>query len=356
LDEIRWELYPRVGAHRHARSWVEIQRKLLRAPKTVDAYARGLDDYLRLCAQKDLHVEEATKSEIACYVEEMATRAHRTRAGCKTIRAGLANRTILQRLTAVRLFYDYLMEMGVRDTNPVGRGRYTPGTGFCGFRQRGLVRLYQRLPWIPSDQEWERFLREGLAESLRNQLMIFLAYDGALRRSELLSLSLADIDFSQQRITIRPEIAKCGTSRVVFYADPTSELLAAYIKHRLTVTVGRRTSRSYPLFVSESRRNLCEPITFEMWNKIVRAVALRASLQNFTTHTFRHLRLTDLARSGLELHEIATYAGHRSLNTTMKYIHLGSQELGERVRRATQSIDRRNKAVLQHVQNASAND
>jgi integrase/recombinase XerD len=349
LEEIRWNLYPRIAVHQHARSWVEIQRKLLRAPKTVDAYARGLDDYLRLCARKDLHVEQATRSDIACYVEEMATRVHRTRVGCKAIRAGLANRTILQRLTAVRLFYDYLMEIGLRDTNPVGRGRYTPGTCFYGFRQRGLVRSYQRLPWIPNDQEWDRFLREVLAVSLRNQLMISLAYDGALRRSELLSLSIADIDFSQQKITIRPEIAKCGTRRVVFYADATSDLLSAYIKHRHTVMRGCHASRNHPLFVSESRRNLCEPLTFEMWNKIVRAVALSASLPYFTTHTFRHLRLTDLARSGLELHEIATYAGHRSLNTTMKYIHLGSQELGERVRRASLTLARSNKAILQQL-------
>jgi integrase/recombinase XerD len=349
LDEIRWNLYPRVAVHQHGRNWVEIQRKLLRASKTVDAYARGLDDYLRLCAERDFKVDQATKSQIACYVEDMATRAHRTRTGCKIIRTGLANRTILQRLTAVRLFYDYLMEMGVRDTNPVGRGRYTPGTGFYGFRQRGLVRSYQRLPWIPSDQEWERFLREVLAASLRNQLMISLAYDGALRRSELLSLSLADIDFPQQKITIRPEIAKCGTRRIVFYADATSDLLSAYIKHRHKVMRGCRASQNRPLFVSESRRNLCEPLTFEMWNKIVRAVALRTGLPYFTTHTFRHLRLTDLARSGLELHEIATYAGHRSLNTTMMYIHLGSQELGERVRRASLSLARSNKAIFQRL-------
>ena len=356
LDDIRWNLYPRVAVHHHARCWIEIQKKLLRASKTVDAYARGLDDYLRLCADRELPIEQATKGQIACYVEEMATRIHRTRASCRNIKAGLANRTILQRLTAVRLFYDYLMETGVRDTNPVGRGRYTPGTGFFGFRQRGLVRSYERLPWIPSDQEWERFLQEVPAESLRNQLMICLAYDGALRRSELLSLSFADIDFSQQKITIRPEIAKCGTRRVVFYADVTGDLLSTYVKRRHMVKGGRSASPNQPVFVSESHRNLCEPLTFEMWNKIVRAVALRASLAEFTTHTFRHLRLTDLARSGLELHEIATYAGHRSLNTTMKYIHLGSQELGERVRRATLSLDRRNRATFRRPQDGNTND
>ena len=39
--------------------------------------------------------------------------------------AGLANATIQQRLVSVRLFYDFLMEEGLRESNPVGR--YTPG-------------------------------------------------------------------------------------------------------------------------------------------------------------------------------------------------------------------------------------
>jgi len=67
--------------------------------------------------------------------------------------AGLANATLQQRLTAVRLFYDYLIEEGMRTDNPVGRGRYTPGKGFGGARDRGLIPRYRKLPWIPSDKQ-----------------------------------------------------------------------------------------------------------------------------------------------------------------------------------------------------------
>jgi integrase/recombinase XerD len=69
----------------------------------------------------------------------------------------------------------------------------------------------------------------------------------------------------------------------------------------------------------------------------------------FTTHTFRHLRLTDLARCKLELHEIAMYAGHRSLKSTYQYIQLSSVELEERVRLATKHLDERNKRMLERV-------
>jgi len=44
----------------------------------------------------------------------------------------LANATLQQRLVPVRLFFDYLIEDGVRESNPVGRGRYTAGRRFGG--------------------------------------------------------------------------------------------------------------------------------------------------------------------------------------------------------------------------------
>ena len=224
MDQIRWSLYPRVAVCEPARNWVEIQRKLLRAPKTIDAYARGLNDFLAVCQKRGAPVESATKGDIAHYVEDMANRPRPNIAnGDGDIAAGLANRTIQQRLTAVRLFYDFLMEVRIRDTNPVGRGRYTPGTGFYGLRQRGLVPRFQYPPWIPSDQQWEVFLELVVHEqSLRNQLMVFVAYDGALRRSQLLALKLSDINFPHQKITIRPETAKYKSGRIVFYGDATT--------------------------------------------------------------------------------------------------------------------------------------
>ena len=347
MESIRWSLYARVAALESARNWIEIQRKLLRAPKTIDAYARGLNDFLQVCQRCGVRVESATKGDIASYIEDLATRPRPTSVkNTGDVAAGLANKTIQQRLTAVRLFYDYLMETGVRDTNPVGRGRYTPGSGFYGLRQRALVPRYQRAPWIPGDDQWQAFLECTVREQpLRNQLMVFMAYDGALRRSELLSLKLSDIDFPHQKITIRPEVAKYRSGRVVFYGDATSNLLAAYISCRNSLPTRRRDS----LFVSESRRNSGAPLTFEMWNKIVRRIADRTRIPQFTTHTFRHLRLTDLARCKLELHEIATYAGHRNPKTTQQYIQLSGEELRERIQRATQHIDEQNRRLLERI-------
>jgi integrase/recombinase XerD len=80
--------------------------------------------------------------------------------------SGLANATIQQRLVPVRLFYDFLMEEGLRESNPVGRGRYIPG-GRAGDQQCGLVLRLTRLPWIPGEQRWLRLLDEFRCEPVR---------------------------------------------------------------------------------------------------------------------------------------------------------------------------------------------
>jgi integrase/recombinase XerD len=68
-----------------------------------------------------------------------------------------------------------------------------------------------------------------------------------------------------------------------------------------------------------------------MWSKIVQKLAKKCDLPRLSTHTTRHLRLTHFARAKMDLHQIALYAGHRSLETTMLYIHLSGIELTEAV-------------------------
>jgi integrase len=41
--------------------------------------------------------------------------------------------------------------------------------------------------------------------------------------------------------------------------------------------------------------------------------------------------LTDLARAGWDIHEIATFAGHRSVQTTLLYIHLSGRDLARKL-------------------------
>jgi integrase/recombinase XerD len=257
---------------------------------------------------------------------------------------GLSNATLQQRLTAVRLFFDFLIEEGQRTDHPVGRGRYTPGKAFGIDRERALVPRFQTLPWIPSDEQWRAFLAVVKEAPLRTRCMAAFAYDAGLRREELCSLHSSDLDPAQRMVRVRAEVAKGSRERVVPYSATTGELLRAYLAHRRTIA----TSRG-PLFLSESPRNFAQPITLWTWSKVVRQLALQADLPHFSTHTFRHLCLTDLARSGWELHQIAQFAGHRNPQTTLLYIHLSGHDLAEQLTRGMSHIHAWRVQTLAHA-------
>ncbi|WP_318351587.1 tyrosine-type recombinase/integrase [Klebsiella pneumoniae] len=68
------------------------------------------------------------------------------------------------------------------------------------------------------------------------------------------------------------------------------------------------------------------PLSIWSWSKTVRKWRDQAGLADFSTHTFRHLRLTHLARAGWKLHELAAYAGHRDPGRPV-YLHLSGTDL-----------------------------
>jgi integrase len=64
----------------------------------------------------------------------------------------------------------------------------------------------------------------------------------------------------------------------------------------------------------------------------------KGHVPRFTTHTPQHLCLTDLARAGWDIHEIAKFAGHRNIQTTILYIHLSGRDLAAKLERGMAEI------------------
>src|SRR5215216_2468441 len=319
---LRW---PALAGCAEAVQWLGVQVDLGRSPRTVDAYARAVSDYLGFCGRAGLEPLGLGRAGVAGYVRDLRERPGWRGKNVVAIDsgAGLSNATLRLRLTAVRLFYDFLVEEGRLERNPVGRGRRGSGRGRGA---RGLVPVLSRLPWIPTDEQWRALLEAATGERLRNRLMLALAYDAGLRREELCLLATDDLDPAHRTLRVRAETTKTRRGRVVPYSATAGVLLRGYLTERRTITRKRGG-----LLVSESRRNRGEPISAWTWSKVVRTVALRAGLPAFSTHTLRHLCLTDLARSGWELHQIAIFAGHRSTETTLQYIHLSGRELAAKL-------------------------
>lgn len=83
--------------------WINLQEDLLRAPNTVDAYARVVNDWLSFCHACGLTATGAGHDTVALYIRSLHAGRH------------LSAATIRHRLTVVRLYSDWLCEEGLRE-------------------------------------------------------------------------------------------------------------------------------------------------------------------------------------------------------------------------------------------------
>lgn len=314
--------YPSVQA------WLDLLSNLGRAPMTLDAYGRALVHYLLHCEEEGLTPESATFEQVTLYIRELLPSG----------KSAVANSTLHQRLTAVRLWYDHLIFHGLCERNPVPRGQHgrlvqVPGHG--GF-VRGLVPRLIKLPDIPTDEQWRHFLGIAARSSIRDRLMLSLAYFGALRRAELVALRIEDLDVAHRLISVRAETTKGKRGRVVCYSP---EIAPVLIEHLQDLRGAGWMCGA--LFRSESDRNRGAPLTHWTWSKTVEGWAKEAKVPHLSTHTFRHLRLTHLARAGWKLHELTAYAGHRDPKTTLIYLHLSGADLSAKMAHSVGSLDAR---------------
>ena len=121
-----------------AREWLEFQSARGLAANTLDAYGRDLDRYLGFLETENVPFHSVIRPTIGAYIRSI-TQLEVPRVSRKGMeaRSPLANATLQQHLTVVRLFHDFLVEERVCTRNPLRppigwRGGFNGITGFRG--------------------------------------------------------------------------------------------------------------------------------------------------------------------------------------------------------------------------------
>lgn len=145
----------------------------------------------------------------------------------------------------------------------------------------------------------------------RNYLLLLMMYRHGLRVSEAIAIKKSDVNIRESRIWINR--LKSGLS--VEHPISGDELRA--IKRYFN---SRKDNLPW-LFVNE--RGL--PFTRQAVNYIIRAVALKAELENVHPHTLRHSCGFYLANMGYDLRLVQDYLGHRDPKHTAHYTRVASK-------------------------------
>jgi integrase/recombinase XerD len=224
----------------------------------------------------------------------------------------LAASSLARRCSALRQFYGFLVDEGVRDDDPSGA--------------LPRPRTRRPLPRLLSHEEVERFLRiaedeaaGGQGAAVRLLALVELLYGSGLRASELVSLPLAAVPRDAPFLHVT---GKGGQQRMV----PVSTRARFALSRWLEV---RRGASKFLFPSSGASGHLTRVRLFQL----LRELALRAGLDpsRVSPHVLRHAFATHLLEGGADLRVLQTLLGHADIATTQIYTHVESARLVELV-------------------------
>jgi len=343
MQPITWSCCPRVAQNPLTRAFIEHLAREQRAASTVENYSRDLEDFLAAFADTPFtEMLEADEVAIARYVdwlhEREARRGGSVLADQLAMVSGsgrtLAPATIRRRVCTVRVFYSWCIRLRHRRdvVNPVRLG--------VRGRERGVVPRRASVPWVPDERAWSSILEHLLTHmSVRDQALVLLTHDGALRREEVVRLRVDDIDWRTHTIAVHAAISKNHMPGTVVLSHPTFTRLKEYVAgDRAMLVQLYGAAADGPIFLSDSRRNPGQPLTKWTVKDIFDRLRDALDLPHLTPYTMRHLMLTELKRSGMDLLDVSRYGRHRSLASTEIYLHTDLSDLARSVARAHERV------------------
>jgi integrase/recombinase XerC len=141
-----------------------------------------------------------------------------------------------------------------------------------------------------------------------------LFYQTGIRQSELIELTVNDIDFSQQQIKV---LGKRKKERII----PISNSLIETIKEFMTY---RKTDSVLNLMLTVVGKKLYPKLVYKIVNKYLSKVT---TLSQRSPHVLRHSFATHMLNNGAELNSIKELLGHVNLSATQVYTHNSMEKI-----------------------------
>lgn len=234
--------------------------------------------------------------------------------------ASLAASTVARRSSALRRFYRFLVDDGLRRDDPSS--------------SLPKPRLQRPLPRVLAERDVEAIFEAAGAKAAsgeplaqRNLALLELLYGSGLRASELISLPRGAVREGQPFLILR---GKGEKERLV----PISSRAQAAVKEWLQNV----PASSMWLFPS-GRKHLTRVRLFQL----VREMAADASIapDRISPHVLRHAFATHLLSGGADLRVLQALLGHADIATTQIYTHVDAARLVQLVNERHPLADRR---------------
>jgi integrase/recombinase XerD len=159
-------------------------------------------------------------------------------------------------------------------------------------------------------------LRLSTPVDIRTYAMVHLAYTLGLRPIEICKITLDDISFQKEELTVRNRKTKNPT--ILPLPQQTMKAIAAYIMKARPKT-GLRD-----LFLTHVRPH--RPVSPETVVGAIRSTMRQAGLSS-SAYWLRHTYAQNLLRVGRSIYEIKEMLGHGNIQSTQRYLYIDTERM-----------------------------
>lgn len=262
---------------------------------TIYSYLRDLIAFSNFIGEEyEINqIENINKEHIHLYLKELS------KTNCTN--------SISRKLVSLRMLYIFLVKENIVKENLM--------SSFT------LPKRDKKLPIVLSQEEMIEIL-DGIivcdAISSRNRCMVELLYATGMRISELLNLTLKDLNIKMGFIKV---IGKGNKERMIPIGSYIGEILEQYINdYRAEFNIKNDSL----LFFNKHGQRLSREEFYSILQTIVNSTSITKKV---SPHTFRHTFATHLLENGADLRSIQELLGHSDISTTTIYTHISNQKI-----------------------------
>lgn len=258
---------------------------------TCNSYRWELNKYRDYLVNKKIYnSKDITKKDISNYLNTIKD---------------LKPKTIAHKLTTIKNFHKFLLRMRIIDMD------------YSNDFER--PKLNKSLPDVLSVDEVNKLLSIEIKTPLdyRNKAMLEMLYATGLRVSELINLSINDVNITN--CTVRC-IGKGNKERIVPIGEYVISSLNDYLEYRKLMN----KKRSNYLFLNNHGGKMSRQGFF----KILKEHLVKQGInKNVTPHTLRHSFATHMIEYGANLRVVQELLGHSDISTTRIYTHISNKKI-----------------------------
>ena len=286
--------------------WLTSERG--RARNTLGAYRRDLIAYQGWLEQRGTTMLAVTTNDLVDFVAELRA-------------SGAATTSVARRLAAIRMLHRFLATEQVRPDDPTGR--------------LDGVRVPSGIPKPLSEAQVTSLIEAVVGNEpldRRDRALLELLYATGARVSEIVGLSVGDIDFDEALVRL---FGKGSKERIVPYGSAAGAALDDWFsssgRAQLVPDRWRRRGDAEAVFLNQRGGRLTRQGAWLVINKYGRRAGI---LDHLSPHVLRHSCATHLLDHGADLRVVQEMLGHASISTTQVYTKVSQERLWDVYRSA----------------------